>query len=330
MESEVEEAVRFLSEIPATWVEGYEWPATIRDQLSDAIVEIDFDRQKLLASAVAARSSHFLVPFLTAEYFDLGLLWVEFALRAGVTAFAIAAGDEETADQLARRSIPHFRVHLPTRLTTLRQFSNKGGFDGKALGVIFTRHHVIRFLVEAGYGAVSCDIDAVLLRNPMQSLRDADIVFQRVAYFPKVTAFRWGFSACGGFIACAPSAAAACFLRKVTALQRGVSSDQLAWNLALVSTGVVWDETHSYSGREELIAGFGRDADRSFTGRVPALQLSVEALPATTFWRHGFVPVNLARTVLAHPNSPKSPLEKLAILQRVIGARYRPSHFVGV
>jgi len=325
MDGEIEEALRFLAQLPSSWLEGYEWPAEIREQLSDVSAEIAFDGKRLLALAPEAKSSHFYVPFLTEEYFDLGLLWAEFAMRAGVRAFAIAACDEMTFEGLMQRSIPCFRVQLPQHLATRRDYFNRGGFDGKALAIIFSRHQVIRYLLENGVSTALCDIDALLLRDPDPSLQYADVVCQRVMYFPKVTALQWGFSACGGFISCAPSAATVRLLRKVIALQRCVSSDQLAWNLALFATNVVWRGSSVYTSPEALRAGFVRDADREFFGRVPTGGLTVKALPATTFWRHDFVPLDLARAVLVHPNSPKSAKAKLAILKSAVGAYHWPS-----
>src|SRR5207237_6335877 len=130
--------------------------------------------------------------------------------------------------------------------------------------------------------------------------------FQRVVYFPKPLAKIWGFSGCGGFVAYRASPRVSVFLDRVLAIQQEVSSDQLAFNLALFDDGVRWlPVIEKTDDDEQRMASFATHASTRIQGKTKGLELTVEALPADGFWRHKFVPLDLNSTVLLHPNSPK-------------------------
>ena len=311
------------SELWSESIQGYEWPEEVQ-----AVLNVDagfsFDEHHLLKLASSGGSQeHFVLTFLSCEYLPLGLLWARFAQQASIGRFAIAATDSETAAQLQKYNIPFVEVQLPARLAGLVAYRNRGGFDGKALALIYSRLRIVRFLIEKGIDVLCCDIDALILRNPQPFLANASaMAFQRVVYFPKALARVWGFTACAGFVAYRATNDVSALLSRVLEIQEEVSSDQLALNLALLEKNVQWDLSCENVDAEQRFAGdFMANADRSIFGSIPGTQMTLEALPATTFWRHQFIQLNSKAAVILHPNSPKSAEGKLTVFSDILGAK---------
>ena len=281
-----------------------------------------FDRDLLLRLALEnRRAGSFIISVLSREYLQLGILWARSARRAGIQRFAIAAVDSETAEVLESLKIPHFRMALSLGMTGIGQYQNPGGFDSKGMAIIHSRLTLVKFLVDNQIDVIACDIDSLLMRDPQEFLpQEADIAFQRVVYFPKPLARIWGFTGCGGFVTYRSSPRVSTFLDHVLAIQQEVSSDQIAFNLALFENGVRWspalDGAEDDEKRKNL---FALHAAKRIHGMTDHLDLSVEALPADIFWRHEFVPLNLKSTVLLHPNSPKSSDGKLKVFRNILG-----------
>ena len=310
-----------LSDLWSESIRGYEWPDEAKSSLNCG-AGLEFDESRLLKLASGASDQgHFVLTFLSSEYLPLGLLWTRFALEAGIRRFAIAAADSETAAELQGLGIPFVELHLPQQLAGLVHYRNRGGFSGKALALIYSRLRLVKFLIDNGIDVLCCDIDALIKRNPQPYLgKVSTIAFQRVVYFPKALAKVWGFTACAGVVAYRASSAVSALLSRVLAIQQDVSSDQLALNLALLEKGVQWNLTCDIAGSEqELISAFTANAHRSIEGRIPGSTLILEALPATLFWRHNFVPSDPRFNVILHPNSPKSVEGKLAVFLALLG-----------
>jgi hypothetical protein len=301
-------------------VKGYQWPEEVRNALT-AVTDLSFDRSHMLKLANEnPGNGPFVLTFLTREYFPLGLLWAEFALRSGNNHFAIAAMDAETVDGLRLRGIPAVEVTLPLHWAPMARHEIHNGFDSKALALLFCRTYLIKFLLDNDFDVVSCDIDALLAKRLDARLTtDQKIAFQRVAYFPKPLARVWGFTACAGFVAYRACSDVLSLLARVLALQQELYDDQLALNLALLEKSVCWDTDRLGSGnKEDVIHTFSDQAAQSIRGYLPGTQISLTALPATNFWRHDFVPLDRSTCVLLHPNSPKSLEGKLEMFGRIL------------
>lgn len=302
-------------------IQGYEWPDQLRNiMVKDEIVP-RFNKEDLLRLAFnSSEESYFVLTFLSIEYFELGLLWVQQAIQAGVKRFAVAAVDIVTAEKLHKLKIPHFIIELHHIILEKSSENNPGGFNGKAMALINSRTQIIKFLLESGVNVLSCDIDAIIIKNPMPVLENSnEIAFQRVVYFPKPLARIWGFTACCGFVAFRTSAEVVSLLNRVINIQKIVSSDQLALNLALMEYNVEWALNRNlFESDEMLTTEFKSIASKSIYGRLPKTEISLEALPATTFWRHKFVSLDRNSIIVLHPNSPKSLQGKLDIFNEYL------------
>ena len=300
-------------------IHGYEWPDQLKNILQKDEIVPRFNKEDLLRLAYNRNEdSYFVLTFLSIEYFELGLLWVQYALKAGIKRFAVAAVDTETAEKLHTLKIPHFIVELNPIILEMASGNNPGGFDGKAMALINSRTQIIKFLLEAGINVLSCDIDAIIIKNPMPVLENSvEITFQRVVYFPKPLARIWGFTACCGFVGFRASPEIVSIIDRVINIQKIVSSDQLALNLALMENNVEWAlNKKSFETDEQLIMEFASIAPNSIFGRLPKTKIRLEALPATTFWRHKFVSLDHTSNIVLHPNSPKSLQGKLDIFSQ--------------
>lgn len=301
-------------------LEGYAWPAELREALAIESENVEFEREKLFDLSSRCDGQYFTLTFLSREYLPLGPLWAECAAKAGVKHFAIGTMDEETAYEMERRHLPHFWVKLSPSLAFSEGFVNRAGFNGKALGIIYCRHKIVMELLARGIHVLCCDIDALIVRYPFDELSRADLAFQRIVHLPKRTAFKWGFSLCGGFVACRACPSLILLIKTVINFQKEVSSDQLAWNLALEMQDVSWDRAaKKYTDKESLIREFVLSANDIISGQIKKLGLHVEALPATRFWRHKFVPLDSARCMVLHPNSPKTLDGKLDVFKTILG-----------
>ena len=302
-------------------VKGYEWPDQLKNTMAKEDISPIFNRKDLLKLAHSnAEDDYFVLTFLSIEYFDLGLIWVRHAIQAGVKRFAIAATDTTTAEKLNKLNIPFFMVELHPIIVEMAYEHNLGGFNGKAMALINCRTQIIKFLLESGINVLSCDIDALIIKNPSPFLKNChEITFQRVVYFPKPIARVWGFTACCGFVAFRTSDEAVRLLNQVINIQKIVSSDQLALNLTLWKYGVEWTLNNISNDTDEmLIKEFTAMASKSIFGRLPETKIRLEALPATTFWRHKFVSFDRNSIIVLHPNSPKSLQGKLDLFSKYL------------
>ena len=306
----------------AQLTKGRKWPEAFSRDLPEDLRDLIFDRDSLLRQASVERSAgSFIITMLSREYLPLGVTWARCARKAGIHRFTIAAVDSETADALEVLEIPHVRVDVSTLETKLAGYS-VGGFCSKALAILLSRNALVKFLVDHRIDVTTCDVDAFLLRDPNAYLsQEADISFQRVAIHPKPLADVWGLTACCGFVAYRASPRVSAFLDRVMAIQQEVAADdQLVFNLALSEGGVRWSpETDGVGNDDDRRLAFVANASKRIYGRMESSEISLEGLPADQFWRHEFVPLDLATAVLVHPNSPKSLEGKLDVFRKILG-----------
>jgi hypothetical protein len=300
-------------------MQKYHWPLEIRERLAEELRRLQFDRDHLLELATNGAQAGFLpLTFVSREYLPLGMMWARCLLRAGLENFVVAAVDEETRDAMRGCGIPCVRVEVPSTLAAL-DYRNYGGFSGKGLSTIASRTLVVRFLVQHGYNVLLSDADALFLADPTRHISDeAGIAFQRVVYFPKPVVRLWGFAACAGCVAYRSGPGVVALLDHMVSLLEEVSSDQIALNLAMVEAGARWADTTAADTEDGDSGAFAALADQRLQGRLSS-GVVLEALPATSFWRHNFVPLRRDRSVVIHPNAPKELSAKMLILREILG-----------
>jgi Nucleotide-diphospho-sugar transferase len=304
-----------MSPISTLDTDGYAWPAPIKAALVEDLKDFCFDEAALLRHARRLRREYFIVSFLSKEYLPVGSLWLRLAARAALTNFAIGVVDVESGAFLRSRDIPYFGIQLPPRLSKIEKLANPGGFNARAMALILIRYRVIHWLLDNGISSILCDIDALLPHDPEPHVSGSDVAFQRVVFFPAVAVQKWGFALCAGFVSCRSSAAVKTLLQRVLDMQAQVSSDQLAWNLALLADGVTWPvNDHSFGPAHD---GFLRDADLDLDARTSSTHLNLRALRPTMCWRHSFVSRSPSAYVI-HPNSPKQAKDKMTALQAAL------------
>ena len=306
----------------AQLTEGRKWPEAFSRDLSEDLRVLAFDRDSLLGLARAERSAgSFIITTLSHEYLPLGLSWVRFARQAGIRRFAVVAVDSETAAVLESLKIPHVRVDFSSLESKLAGYE-VSGFNSRQLAIVLGRIALVKFLVDHQIDVTSCDVDAFLLRDPNPYLsQEVDITFQRVYGHPMPLRAVWGLTVCTGFVAYRASPRVSAFLDRVMAIQGEVAADdQLVFNLALSEGGVRWSpETDGVGNDEDRRLAFVANASKRIYGRMDGSEVSLEGLPADHFWRHEFVPLDLATAVLVHPNSPKSLKGKLDVFRKILG-----------
>lgn len=302
-------------------VHDYLWPPNLRYVLRTTANSSLFDSD-LLLRIVSRTPKHqrLYVTFLSKEYLPIGLEWAKRALSAQIHNFLIFAIDDHTAYNLNQQKLPHVRIRIPNEILNSHPHSNPGGFGPKALGLIYTRTRIVSFLVANGINVVCCDVDALFLNRPADhDLNNADISFQRVVYFPKPLAQLWGFSACAGFVSYSATPQVMRFLKHMVWLQSFVSSDQLALNLALQRSHIKWSFiSRDFDSQDTLHRTFIANSYKCFTGMLPHSYITVQALPAASYWRHDFVPLDLSTCVLLHPNSGKTLESKVTTFHNLI------------
>ena len=297
----------------------YSWPSAIQEAWDEGIRTLDWDDaalQRVLKSRQAG--GYLAVTFVSRDYLSVAAAWLACAKQARLRDVVVAAVDSETVAAMQALRIPCFRVHLPEFISE-SDHVNAGGFRGAGLAIIAARLLVCEFVVAQGCDVMQIDVDALVLRDPSPHIqRNSDVAFQRVVYFPKAAVSEWGFAACGGFVAYRASPNVQRFLGMSAAAIRFASSDQIALNMAIMQSGCHWTANQGAMVQpDDLKARFIADSSVSFQGRT-LNGLILEALPATTFWRHQFVPFDAHTCVLCHPNSPKNARDKLLTLSTLL------------
>lgn len=293
---------------------GYLWPARVRRELAanNFWHERDEDKLRWLATRLKSRT-HVVVSMVSKEYLSLALIWIRYLRRSGIEDFFLIAADKDSADFLSLINIPFVEVHLRPAILAQKGYRNAGGFDAKGAAIIFARTQIIQWLIRRNINVIHCDLDAVLLKNPTSYLsKEADISFQRVKYHPDKIAEMWGFTCCGGFAAFKSTRNVEEFLFEVREIQSHISSDQIAFNVALLERKANWDI--DFPGAREPgqhKQWFVETAGTRFLGQLQGPTLIVEALAANQFWRHKFVGIDRRNAVLLHPNSIKEEQDKI-------------------
>lgn len=265
-----------------------------------------------------------IITFISHEYLGVGLNWICSIKRLGLTNIIVICGDSETTKILKDDGIQCVEARINSCKLNA-DYRSPVGFTNKGLAMTALKFPIASALVKEGFSVVLSDADAVWLQDPTHHL-EADIAFQRVAYFPDTIARLWGFVACSGFVFFRHSADIIGFLQDCIREQLLIQSDQLALNLALLQADTFWTNPPSsfttYSPDQdqhtsELLANFQEVARFPIRGLIGQYKLEVLALPHNQFWRHSWVAATHSEMVLCHPNSPKNDSGKIEVFKKL-------------
>jgi len=266
-----------------------------------------------------------VVSIASREYLKTCRLWLERIRAIPGLQWIIVAADQEARFWLEKQGAPVISVMLPTWVN--EQFENRAGFNAKGIAITNLKFSLVRKIIDWGCPVIFSDIDAIIMRDPIPSLdKNCDASFQRVVYFPNKIAEKWGFAVCSGWAAFQPTKAAKALLDGANDIQKTVSSDQLALNLALWTLETRWKSTVGETVSMDIIARkerFRMAAPQRITGFVQKIEAKIEALPADIFWRHEFVEWNQSHVNVLHPNSPKNDEDKFQILTNILNKHDR-------
>lgn len=259
------------------------------------------------------------ISFVNSDYMELADLWVDQIERLGVRNFTIFATDPVVYRQLSHKGISCVLLDIGHTTEVIGAYRNKNGFEPGGLAILVARMIIYRELVRSGVNVVSCDLDAIPLKDfRTNTLGSAFMAFQRVVYFPKAIVDKWSFALCGGFVVFKACEASLKVIGEALRFMVRFADDQVALNLALLSLDVTWPlAALDGQSREKRVKVFIERAALPIVGEIPGLG-AVIALPATEFWRHDFVPFDGWNCTILHPNSPKSADRKLEILKGLI------------
>lgn len=184
-----------------------------------------------------------------------------------------------------------------------------GDLIGGGLASIWrARLHIINNLLANGTSVLLTDADAVWIKNPMEFLKDADIVTQRGS-FPLQVGEQLGATACMGFAYFAGSPAVSNFFHEevMTKFEHD-HDDQKALNEALMDDGIYFDHKLDFEQSRKI--------DR---GIIPAKEhrreLHVNFLDHYRFPRRCKAGTIHADTIVAHCLSSKHGPSKISSLK---------------
>ena len=262
-----------------------------------------------------------IITFVSLEYLNIGLNWVESLNKIGINNYLILAADKETNKILNERKINNILLNLDLSVFNL-SYVSPNGFTSKGLAITALKFPIAKFLLQRGYDVIISDADAILLQEPFVHFPLlTDIAFQRVAYFPKIIVNLWGFSACSGFIFMRTNERTISFCQNCILLNQLIHSDQLVLNLSLLEGEAVWSQPNSVLNSRanitsemeiDIFENFIKLAHSPIYGCMQKNNCTILALPSTKFWRHDWIEYNyLNQIVLSHPNSEKNEYSKI-------------------
>jgi hypothetical protein len=298
------------------WLNEFEWPQSIQPELFNSNALVDYAGLADILKTLSL-DKDLVVTFLSKEYLAVGKLWLSHLKNLKCLNVIVIAVDSETGTFLTKQRIPFVRAKLSEQILSLQKGSIRSNYAPRIIAITSLKFLVVKFCIKYGINTILCDIDAVILQDPAKWFSpNLDISFQRVTIFPKEFVFKWGFSACSGFVRFKASPNMSAFLGLAIQAQSRVISDQLALNLALFYSQLSWDVTIGpTTDQHSLNDSFAIRADKYYFGKLAKFGLTVEALPATSFWRHSFILPDWEKIVVCHPNSPRTQEGKLKIFK---------------
>jgi hypothetical protein len=239
-----------------------------------------------------------IVTFANEAYIPVARNWMAALDAAGVSApIRIVALDAATRDA------------FPAARVLFRPCKAAG------LGDLWTfRIRVLRELLEESSGLVHSDADAVWMRDPLPMIADCatEMVFSQGTIWPPDVHAKHGIVLCCGLYYLSNTPSVRRFMAQLEARVAHDRDDQVSVNRLLDEQGVEWVIEEPYRIPFE-------DTDYIVSRRIilsrHATPLSVAVLPHHLFPRvmEGPDP----KVIVAHPFSPKSCADKIAVLSRL-------------
>jgi len=179
---------------------------------------------------------------------------------------------------------------------------------GDLASISQARLHVIDNLLGNGTSVLLTDADAVWIKNPMEFLKDADIVTQRGSFPPQV-AKHLGATACTGFAYFAGNSAASSFFHEEV-MGKFQGDDQTALNEALIDNGIHFDRKLEYEQSRQIDRGI-------VPAKVHRRELHVAFLDHYRFPRKCMADTIHADTVVAHCLTDKTGDSKISQMKKM-------------
>lgn len=251
---------------------------------------------RVVARAVSAAPVPYLV-FANWAYREVLLNWLVASARVEFTNIVIVAYDRRLARFLKGRGFDC--VFLPMK-------------PGKSN--LWWRMFVFQALCEAGMDFVHCDADAVLLKNPTDSLSDfpsADLVASQGTVHPQNVVDVTGFVVCMGFFQLRSNEHTRAFMKRAIERAPHEGTDQSAVNNTLLEWVSEWVGPIDTFSRIEHLGSMFRVLPHALVSR-PGEKLDVVVLPHHLFQRY-FLGLH-HDPVLVHPlanQKGKTKMEKL-------------------
>ena len=293
---------------------GYGWPDRLKKHLCDLRSGDGlFDPHELESILLSFdKRKDVIVSFLTNEYIQVGKLWLSMIHNLKISQLLIVAGDRQTGETLDQLGVPNLKVRFSD--DSVGEM-NPTGFSDKGLKIGSLKFPVMREIISHGFSAMLTDIDALILSSGWEvDMASFDVAFQRILSFPKPIAAHWGFAACGGFIWFSSSKKNLILLDRAMSIMQEIYDDQVAINLALFEEDISWTvDGSSDIFQDDLLrkAEFSNHAASHIDGVGLKRGIKVRALAPEIYWRHDFIPLELDKVKVFHPNSPKTELGKL-------------------
>jgi len=223
--------------------------------------------------------------------------------------------------RLRELEVPRVRVFCLDRVT-LEWCTSQGvaaspvSWSGELRNLWVQRIAVFSQLLAEGEPFVHSDIDAVWIRNPLETgaacSRKEDLLFSQGTVWPPDVHARWGFVLCCGWFRGLPTPAAQDFFRALQAHVIASGDDQLSVNRLLLSSGGRWSQgpvgEYALPFRDRQVQCWSQPLRLTTSSG----SLSVALLPHREFQR---LPEETDRAIVKHYLTPKSCAQKLRALQ---------------
>ena len=179
------------------------------------------------------------------------------------------------------------------------------------------RIQVFSELLASGEHVVHSDVDAIWLRNPLQSRstlgRTEDLLFSQGTVWPPDVHDQWGFVLCCGWFYARPTLAARAFFEGLEADVQTTGDDQVSVNRLLAAVGAQWESRpadYQLPFRDRMLQCWRSPVRAtSATGG-----LSVALLPHREFQR---LPEDFDGALVKHFLTPKNCEQKMQVLSQL-------------
>jgi hypothetical protein len=212
----------------------------------------------------------------TSTYQKALMNWLHAVAACGLTNYVVVSMDKELFDFLESKGIPSYMGSAELERTA-HLFDLE--WPGQRLKVVWAlRYLLLRALLVSKVTVLQCDVDALLLRNPLPLLvqTPGDVVGQR-GTFPFRIHLSWGATLCFGVIMYRPSAATLAWFDMALPRFYENGDDQSEFQRSIdACTLVVWNHGHTWPE--------SRDEHRSLKPKPQAdiIDYGVTLQPITT------------------------------------------------